>query len=243
MLRTEGQVLTPDTLGEVVLAHRGASTVRLRDVAHVLEAPEPKVGDAAINGRPGVLLVVSSQYGENTEEVTEAAERALDEMRPAREAERVTLHPALFRPATFVQTAIENVNFSLLLGGVLVAVVLFLFLFNLRTAFISLTAIPLSLLTAVIVLDRLGVTLNTLTLGGLAIAIGEVVDDSIIDVENIFRRLRENRASPEPRPAFGVVLDASLEVRGAVVYATFVVALVFLPVLTMSGLQGRLWMA
>ncbi len=241
VLRTEGQLLTPDTLGEVVLAHHGASTVRLMDVANVLEAPEPKVGDAAINGRPGVLLVVSSQYGENTEEVTEAAERALDEMKPAFEAERITLHPALFRPASFVQTAIENVNFSLLLGGVLVAVVLFLFLFNLRTAFISLTAIPLSLLTAVIVLDRLGVTLNTLTLGGLAIAIGEVVDDAIIDVENIFRRLRENRASPEPRPAFRVVLDASLEVRSAVVYATFVVALVFLPVLTMSGLQGRLF--
>src|SRR3989442_2942255 len=192
VLGTEGQVLTPDTLGEVVLAHRGASTVRLRDVAHVLEAPEPKVGDAAINGRPGVLLVVSSQYGENTEEVTEAAERALDEMRPALEAERVTLHPALFRPASFVQTAIENVNFSLLLGGVLVAVVLFLFLLNLRTAFISLTAIPLSLLTAVIVLDRPGVTLNTLTLGGLAIAIGGGGGDSLNHPPKLFPRPPEN---------------------------------------------------
>jgi CzcA family heavy metal efflux pump len=241
VLRTEGQLLTPDRLGDVVLAHRGGSVVRLRDAANVVEAPEPKVGDAAINGRPGVLLVVSSQFGENTEEVTEAAERALDELRPAFRAERITLHPALFRPASFVETAIENVNFSLLLGGVLVAVVLFLFLFNLRTAFISLTAIPLSLLAAVIVLDRLGVTLNTLTLGGLAIAIGEVVDDAIIDVENIFRRLRENRTSPTPLPVFEVVLDASLEVRSAVVYATWVVALVFLPVLTMSGLQGRLF--
>ena len=241
VLRTEGQLLTPDRLGEVVLAHRGGSVVRLRDAAHVVEAPEPKVGEAAINGRPGVLLVVSSQFGENTEEVTAAAERALDELKPAFQAERITLHPALFRPASFVQTAIENVNFSLLLGGVLVTVVLFLFLFNLRTAFISLTAIPLSLLAAVIVLDRLGVTLNTLTLGGLAIAIGEVVDDAIIDVENIFRRLRENRASLTPRSTLPVVLDASLEVRSAVVYATWVVALVFLPVLTMSGLQGRLF--
>ncbi len=241
VLRTEGQLLTPDRLGEVVLAHRGGSVVRLRDAAHVVEAPEPKVGEAAINGRPGVLLVVSSQFGENTEEVTAAAERALDELKPAFQAERITLHPALFRPASFVQTAIANVNFSLLLGGVLVAVVLFLFLFNLRTAFISLTAIPLSLLAAVIVLDRLGVTLNTLTLGGLAIAIGEVVDDAIIDVENIFRRLRENRASLTPRSTFQVVLDASLEVRSAVVYSTWVVALVFLPVLTMSGLQGRLF--
>jgi CzcA family heavy metal efflux pump len=127
------------------------------------------------------------------------------------------------------------------LGAVLVAGVLFLFLFNVRTAFISLTAIPLSLLLAVGVLDRLGITLNTLTLGGLAIAIGEVVDDAIIDVENIFRRLRENRGSPTPRPVYRVVLDASIEVRGAVVYATFVVALVFMPVLTMSGVQGRLF--
>jgi len=241
VLRTEGQRLTPTELGEAVLAHREGAVVRLRDVANVLNAPEPKVGDGAIDGHPGVLLVLSSQFGENTEEVTEAVERALDEMAPAFASERITLHPALFRPASFVQTAIDNVMQSLLLGGVLVAVVLFVFLFDLRTAFISLTAIPLSLLGAVIVLDRLGLTLNTLTLGGLAIAIGEVVDDAIIDVENIFRRLRENRARDAPRPAFEVVLEASLEVRSAVVYATFVVALVFVPVLTLSGLQGRLF--
>ncbi len=241
VLRTEGQRLTPTELGEAVLAHREGAVVRLRDVANVLNAPEPKVGDGAIDGHPGVLLVLSSQFGENTEEVTEAVERALDEMAPAFASERITLHPALFRPASFVQTAIDNVMHSLLLGGVLVAVVLFVFLFDLRTAFISLTAIPLSLLGAVIVLDRLGLTLNTLTLGGLAIAIGEVVDDAIIDVENIFRRLRENRARGVPRPAFEVVLEASLEVRSAVVYATFVVALVFVPVLTLSGLQGRLF--
>ncbi|PYM35906.1 MAG: CusA/CzcA family heavy metal efflux RND transporter [Candidatus Rokuibacteriota bacterium] len=241
VLRTEGQRLTPTELGEAVLAHREGAVVRLRDVANVLNAPEPKVGDGAIDGHPGVLLVLSSQFGENTEEVTEAVERALDEMAPAFASERMTLHPALFRPASFVQTAIDNVMQSLLLGGVLVAVVLFVFLFDLRTAFISLTAIPLSLLGAVIVLDRLGLTLNTLTLGGLAIAIGEVVDDAIIDVENIFRRLRENQARGAPRPAFEVVLEASLEVRSAVVYATFVVALVFVPVLTLSGLQGRLF--
>jgi CzcA family heavy metal efflux pump len=241
VVRAEDQPLTPDRLGEVVLAHRDGSGIRLRDVVRVLHAAEPKVGDAAINGRPGVLLVVSSQFGENTEEVTESVERALAELAPALDTERITLHPDLFRPATFVQTAIRNVNVSLLLGGVLVAGVLFLFLYDLRTAFVSLTAIPLSLLTAVIVLDWFGVTLNTLTLGGLAIAIGEVVDDAIIDVENIVRRLRENRASPDPRSTLDVILDASLEVRSAVVHATFVVALVFLPVLTMSGLQGRLF--
>lgn len=239
VLQTRGQALTPAEMGEVALARPGGLAVRLKDVARVVEAAEPKIGDAAIGDRPGVMLIVSSQLGANTVEVTEAIERALEELKPALDAAQIRLHPDLFRPASFIQRAIHNVNTSLLLGGVLVAVVLFLFLFNLRTAFISLTAIPLSLLIAVIVLDRLGITLNTLTLGGLAIAIGEVVDDAIIDVENIFRRLRES--SGNGRSVFRVVLEASLEVRSAVVYATFVVVLVFLPVLTMSGLQGRLF--
>jgi CzcA family heavy metal efflux pump len=241
VLQTQGQSLTPEDLGEAVLAQHNGVSVRLKDVTRVVEGPEPKIGDGALDGRPGVLLVVSSQLGANTMEVTAAAERALEELKPAIAAEQITLHPGLFRPANFIETALHNVNFSLLLGGVLVGVVLFLFLFNVRSAFISLTAIPLSLLVAVIILDRGGATLNTLTLGGLAIAIGEVVDDAIIDVENIFRRLRENARSENPAPAFRVVLDASLEVRTAVVYATFVVALVFLPVLSMSGLQGRLF--
>ncbi|MGB9625392.1 MAG: efflux RND transporter permease subunit [Phycisphaerae bacterium] len=241
VLRTEGQSVRPEELGEVVLAHYGGTPVRLRDVARVTDAPKPKVGDASILGEPGVVLALSSQYGANTMEVTEAAERALAEMKGVFDAEGIVMRSDLFRPASFIETAIRNVTHSMLVGGILVAVVLFLFLFNLRTAFISLTAIPLSLLIAVIILNRFDVTLNTLTLGGLAIAIGEVVDDAIIDVENIFRRLRENRAAGSPRSTFRVVLDASLEVRTAVVYATFVVALVFLPVLTMSGIQGRLF--
>ncbi len=235
-LRTEGQSLTPAGLAAALVT----PDIALGDVARVINAPEPKVGDGAINGRPGVILVVSSQFGENTETVTEATERVLADLAPALQAQAIELH-TLFRPATFVQTAIENVNFSLMLGGILVAVVLTLFLFNLRTAFISLTAIPLSLLAAVVVLDALGITLNTLTLGGLAIAIGEVVDDAIIDVENIFRRLRQNWLRPTPDPPLRVVLEASLEVRSAVVHATFIVALVFFPVLMMSGLQGRLF--
>ena len=241
VLQTQGQALTPAELGEVMLAHQGGRSVRLKDVARVADAPEPKIGDAGINGRAGVILVVSSQYGANTLEVTDALERALDELKPAIRAEQMVLHPRLFRPANFIRRAIGNINESLLLGGALVAVVLFLFLFNVRTAFISLTAIPLSLLMAVVGLSHLGISLNTLTLGGLAIAIGEVVDDAIIDVENIFRRLRENRTRENPASAFQVILDASLEVRSAVVYATFVVALVFLPVFAMSGIQGRLF--
>ena len=242
VIQTEGQSLTAETLGDaVVVGSPGGQSVRLRDVASVREGAEPKSGDALIQGRPGVLMTMSSQYGTNTIEVTRALEAALDGMKPLLADQGIELYPRLHRPATFIEVALRNIRSSLLLGGVLVAVVLLLFLGHFRAALISVTAIPLSLVTAIIVLDAFGVTLNTMTLGGLAIAIGEVVDDAIIDVENIFRRLRENRLLAAPRPAFRVVLDASLEVRSAVVYATFVVALVFLPVLTLSGLQGSLF--
>src|SRR5580704_8375419 len=238
LIQTEAQALTPEALGEVMVSQSNGLSVRLKDVANVQEGPEPKFGDSLIQGQPGVLLSTASQYGANTEEVTLAVESALEEMKPLFEKEGITVYPHMHRPATFIEASLRNIKHSLFLGGILVAVVLFLFLGHFRTAFISLTAIPLSLLTAIILMDKLGVTLNTITLGGLAIAIGEVVDDAIIDVENIFRRLRENQALAKPLPAFRVVLDASLEVRSAVVYATFVVALVFLPVLTLTGLQG-----
>ena len=241
VIQAQGQSLTSQQLGEVVVAHRDGLSVRLKDVADVTEGGEPKLGDASIMGKRGVMLVLSSQYQANTTDVTAAVEKALTEMKPTLQAEQIELHPALFRPADFISTAIGNVKQSLLIGGILVTVVLFLFLFNVRTGFISLTAIPLSLLMAIIALHYLGISLNTLTLGGLAIALGEVVDDAIIDVENIFRRLRENRDRNNPRPVFRVVLEASIEVRSAVIYATFVVALVFLPVLAMSGIQGRLF--
>lgn len=237
-IQTEGQALTPEVLGEVVVAHTNGFSVRLHDLARVVEGAEPKFGDTVIMGRPGVLLTMSSQFGANTMEVTQALEAAMAELAPVFEREGITLYPRLHRPATFIEAALRNMQHSLALGGVLVAVVLFLLLGSVRTACISLLAIPLSLLTAVILLDRFGVTINTITLGGLAIALGEVVDDSIIDVENILRRLRENKASARPRPVLQVVFDASLEVRRAVVYATFIVALVFLPVLTLTGLQG-----
>jgi len=241
VIRTEGQSLTPAQLGNAVLAPVNGNSVRLRDVARVQWAPRPLIGDAAIFGKPGVILRLSTQYGANTLAVTRRVESALRDLAPALKHDDITMYPRLFRAADFIQTSIVDMRSSLLLGGLLVAIVLTLFLYNLRTAFISLTAIPLSLLIAVIVLNQMGATLNTITLGGLAIAIGEVVDDAIIDVENIFRRLRENRARPIPRPVFNVILDASLEVRSAVVYATFVVALVFFPVLSMSGVQGKIF--
>ncbi len=241
LLQTEGQSLTAAELGEAPVTASNGVTVRLKDVARVQDGAAPKAGEAAIDGKPGVMIMVSAQYGANTLDVTQGLEKALGEMRPMIASQGIQLHDRIFRPANFIQASIGNITRSLLLGGLLVTVVLFAFLFNIRTAFVSLTAIPLSLLMAVAGLQWMGITLNTLTLGGLAIAIGEVVDDAIIDVENILRRLRENRGLGSPLPVLRVILDASMEVRGAVVYATFVVVLVFLPVLTMSGVQGRLF--
>jgi CzcA family heavy metal efflux pump len=244
-LQTEGQALTADILSEVVISHTNGLSVRLKDVAQVVEGAEPKFGDTIIQGRPGILLATASQYGANTLEVTVAVEKALGEMKPVFEKQGITIYSRLHRPATFIEAALKNMKHSLVLGGILVAIVLFLLIGSVRTACISLSAIPLSLLSAVIVLEKSGITLNTITLGGLAIALGEVVDDSIIDVENIFRRLREHQVArgqglneDDGRSVFQVVLDASLEVRRAVVYATFIVALIFLPVLTLTGLQG-----
>lgn len=241
VLQSEGQALTAAQLAKSVVRQSGGAIVTLGDLGRVVAAPEPPVGAAAVMGKPGVLLVISSQFGANTLDVTTRVEQALAQLKPALAAQGIALDASLFRPASFIETATHNVKTSLLLGGALVIAVLTLFLYDWRTAAISCSAIPLSLLAGVIVLQRLGFSLNTMTLGGLAIAIGEVVDDAVIDVENILRRLRENRRQGNPRPAFRVVLDASLEVRSAVVYATFAVVLVFVPILTMSGVAGRLF--
>jgi CzcA family heavy metal efflux pump len=240
-LRVEGQVGSARELGQTPVISSAGTPVLLRDVGQVVEGPEPKFGDAAINGGPGVVLIVYKQFDADTLKVTRDVEAELDRLLPTLNERGITYHAALFRQATFIEHSVRNVTNALLLGAVLVSVVLFVFLFNLRIAFISLTAIPLSLLSAVVVLWAFGISLNTLTLGGLAIAVGEVVDDAIIDVENIHRRLRENALLAQPRSALGVVLSASLEVRTAVVYATFVVVLVFVPVFFLSGLQGRLF--
>lgn len=240
-LQTEGQALTPKQLAGTVLRHVASGNVTLGDVAHVVVAPEPPIGAASVNGQPSVQLVISEQYHANTLAVTRRIEQALAGLRHGLTAQQVVLHGDLFRPANFITAATGNVRNSLLIGGALVVIVLGLFLFNLRTAAISLTAIPLSLLAAVVVMDASGLSLNTMTLGGLAIAVGLLVDDAVIVVENIYRRLRENLHVPTPRPVFDVVLTAALEVRSAVVYATLAIALVFLPVLTMSGVAGRLF--
>jgi CzcA family heavy metal efflux pump len=239
VLQPDGQLLTPEDVGNVVVVTSASGApVRLKDVATVAYGAEPKFGDTLVMGKPGILLTLKTQYGANTMDVTKGLEAALDDMQPLFERAGLTSFPSLHRPASFIEKSLAHIRGSLLLGAALVAIVLFVFLGHIRTALISLTAIPLSLLSAVIVMDRLGVSLNTITLGGLAIAIGEVVDDAIIDVENIVRRLRENATLARPRAALAVILSASLEVRSAVVYATFIVILVFLPVLTLTGLQG-----
>ena len=241
VIHTDGQLLTPDALARSVVREKGGAVLRLGDLGRVAEAPEPPFGEGGVNGERGLVIVVSGQLGSNTKVVAAAVEDALRALRPAIDAAGLTLHPELFRPAEFIDLALRNITSSLLLGAALVAVVLFVFLADVGAAAISLTAIPLSLLAAIIVLDRFGFGINTLTLGGLAIALGEVVDDAIIDVENIARRLRQHRAAGSPRSTRDVVLEASLEVRGSVVYATLVVALVFLPVLALSGVQGALF--
>ena len=238
VIQTSGQIFTPEELGEVVV-RKGSPVVRLRDVAKVVLGAEPKFGDTLIMSRPGVLITLKSQYLANTMAVTQGLEKALDELRPVLKSKGIMIYDRLHRPATFIETALGHVRNSLIIGGSLVGIVLLLFLMDLRIALISFVSIPLSLLAAVLILDWRGVSLNTMTLGGFAVAIGVVVDDAIIDVENILRRLRENARLPEPREVWRVVLDASIEVRSAVVYATFIVAVVFMPVLTMSGLQGR----
>lgn len=232
---------TPRSLEQLSVTLPDGRSLALGDIGRVREAPAPAISAAQINGLPGVFMMVQGQLGADTLGVTLALERSLAELAPLLQREQVTLHPALFRPANFIQTALGNVRADVMIGAALVVIVLFVFLYNLRTAFISAVAIPLSLLAAVLVMLEAGASLNIMVLGGLAIALGEVVDDAIIDCENIYRRLRGNRRLGSPVATWKVVLDASMEVRSSVVYATFIVALVFVPLLTLSGVAGKLF--
>ncbi|WP_137718298.1 efflux RND transporter permease subunit [Methylobacillus flagellatus] len=241
VINSEGQALTPEQLAQTTLLQRNGQTIRLGDVGRVVEGAAPSISAAAIDGKSGIYLSIQSQLGANTYAVTKAIEKSLQALKPSLEAEQVKLHEGLFRPSNFIETAIEGVRTDIIIGSILVIAVLFLFLFNARTAFISATAIPLSLLSAIVILHHFNIGLNIMVLGGLAIALGEVVDDAIIDTENIFRRLRENRLLENPRSIFQVVYTASMEVRSSVVYATIIVALVFVPLLTLGGVAGKLF--
>ena len=225
-----------DSLKEVPVVFRGGTPIKVKDLARVVEGFPQPIGDAVINDAPGILLIVEKQPTGNTLDVTRNVEAALESLAPG--LKDVEIDPTIFRPATFIEMSLANLNRAFLWGALLVAVILILFLFEWRTALITLTALPLSLIAAALTIKYMGYTINTMVLAGLAIALGEVVDDAIIDVENIVRRLRLNRAAGNPESAFNVVFKASVEVRSAVVYASMIVALVFLPVFFLEGLAG-----
>ena len=241
VLRSEGQSLTPEALAQVAVASKDGAVLRLGDVARVAWAPAPSTSAAMVEGKTGLTAEIFVQPGADVIAITKAIEAVLKAQGPDLAKQDIVLRAPTFRVASFIETAVGNARNALLLGGLLVVLVLLAFLRDPRTAFISITAIPLSLLAAVVVLVHMGFTLNTMTLGGLTIALGEVVDDAIIDVENILRRMRLARAGDDSRPALQIVLEASMEVRGSVVFATGVVALVMFPVLTFTGVQGRIF--
>src|SRR5882724_6074163 len=228
-----------NAVGQAVVAVRNNTPILLRDIADVKIAPAIRFGDALIMGRPGVLLSLASQYGANTLNTTLDVEKALADLEPALKKQGIQMYTNLHRPATFIERALQNLKESLVIAAVLILAVLYLFLRNARAAFIAFTAIPLSLLAAIAVLRHMGLTLNTMTLGGFAVALGVLVDDAIIGIENILRRLRENALSSAPGSRLEVIREASLEVRGPVIYATVVVIAVFLPELFTSSVQGH----
>ncbi len=225
-----------EDLVPVPVAVRNGATVKLGDLAELVEGFPPPIGDAVINDGPGLLLIVEKQPWGNTLEVTRKIEDVLDALRPG--LSDVAIDSTIFRPATFIEMSLRNLNRALLVGCVLVIFVLAFFLNDWRTALISALAIPTSLIIAAFILHYRGGTINTMVLAGLIIALGELVDDAIIDVENIARRLRLNKASPSPESSFKVVLNASLEVRSAVVFGSIVVVLVLMPVFFLPGLSG-----
>jgi HME family heavy-metal exporter len=242
LIRNLGLTQRLEDLADTPVAQRpGTLTpVLLRQVATVEFAARPKRGDAGHRGAPAVVFSVQKQPGADTISVTRAVEAALAELRPTLPA-GIDASRVQFRQADFIATSIRNVEIVLLEAAAVVAVVLILFLLNLRATAISLVAIPVSVLATVVVFHAFGLTINTMTLGGLAIAIGELVDDAVVDVENILRRLREKPALAAPRPVLEVVAAASQEVRSGIAYATAIVVLVFVPLFALPGIEGRLF--
>ena len=220
-------------LSQVVVADAG---MHLGDVASVVEDHQPLIGDAVINGEPGLLLTIEKLPTGNTLEITRGVDKALESLRPALSG--VEINSTLFRPASFIEQAVDNLLLSLIFGCLLIVLVLGAFLYQWRTALISIVAIPLSLVAAGLVLQMRGTTLNTMILAGLVVALGSVVDDAIIDVENITRRLREARRTGSQRSIASIILEASLEVRGAIIFATLIIVLAVVPVLFMDGVSG-----
>ena len=240
LIRNIGRTTRLVDLQNQPVATRNGQPILLRQVASVTFAPGVKRGDASFKGKPAVILSVQKQPTADSVKLTRAVEQALAEMGKSL-PQGVDTPQFLFKQANFIEASVNNVEEALRDGAIMVAVILFLFLANFRTTFISLTAIPVSLLVTALVFSYFGLSINTMTLGGLAIAIGELVDDAVVDVENVLRRLRENRILPNPRSALEVIAAASKEVRSGVVYATLIVVLVFIPLFALPGIEGRLF--
>ena len=236
-----GRVRSLEDIGNTVVVARDGVPAKVADVGEVIVGEEPKRGDGSTGGKPAVILGIQKQPGANTLKLTEELDQVLDDI-AGKLPTGMTIDKRIFRQADFIEVAIHNVQAALRDGGILVVAIVLLFLANVRATFITLTAIPLSLVVAVIVMQAFGATINTMTLGGMAIAIGALVDDAVIDVENVFRRLRENQLRPteKRRPVLQVVFDASVEIRSSIVFATLIIALVFLPIFFLSGVEGRL---
>ena len=240
LIRNIGNTLKLEDLRKVVVNSDGLRPVLLHQVAEVSYGARLKRGEAGYMGRSAVIVSVEKQPDVDTVALTRAVEAELGQI-TATLPDGMRADQVLFRQADFIETSVKNVQTVLLEAVVVVAIVLFAFLLNVRTTLISLTAIPVSILATAIVFKLMGLSINTMTLGGLAIAIGELVDDAVVDVENIFRRLRENREAGNPRSTFDVVVSASQEVRSGIVYATMIIVLVFVPLFALSGIEGRLF--
>ena len=229
-------VTTANSLRDVTMTGADGKTVELSQVATLVFEHQPMIGDAVINDGPGIMLIVEKFPWANTLDVTRGVEQAMEELRPGMAG--IEVDTTIFRPATFITTALDNLSRALLVGSILVFVILVLFLFDWRTALISLVAIPLSLMAATLVLDLRGVTINTMVIAGLVISVGVVVDDAIIDIENIVRRLRQHRRAGSARSTASIVLESSLEVRSAIIYATLIDVVAIIPVFFVEGLSG-----
>jgi HME family heavy-metal exporter len=240
LVRSLGRIQDVAELQAVVVKSSAERPITLGQVARVREAAQVKRGDAAVNGSPAVMVVIAKQPGSDTRLLTTNIMTALEELKPSLPPD-IRINPEVYQQKEFIDRSIENVLEALGDGGILVIIILFVFLLNFRTTFITLTAIPLSIVVTGLVFTWFGMSINTMTLGGLAVAIGELVDDAIVDVENIFRRLRENRHAANPKSALRIVYEASSEVRNSIVFSTILVVLVFVPLFAMGGMEGRMF--
>lgn len=240
LIRIRARAYSVEDIGNSVITVRDNVPILIKNIATVKVDAALKRGDASFNGQTSVVATIQKQPNANTLELTANIESTLESLKPSLPPD-VKIDTKAFRQADFIERAVGNIRASLIEGGIMVTIVLFLFLWNFRTTFISLTAIPLSLLTAILVMNYFGITINTMTLGGMAIAIGALVDDAIIDVENVFRRLKQNAHSDTPLPILTVIYNASAEIRSSILFATLIIVLVFLPLFSLGGFEGRMF--